>query len=223
MKLLTFLELESTNDYLKINADKLDNFTVVQCFKQTNGRGRNGHFWDDFPGSNLTLSWLIKDPYDPISLSLCTAYAILQTLQKIGISGQIKWPNDILVGGNKIAGILTETSYKSGLEAIIIGLGINCNSNGHYYSLEQELGRAIDINELRDILLQKFTEAIELKHSVIVTELNNKSYLKDKWIKHPILGQVRFQELALDNKIRIERKDGSIIKAVVNEISLRDN
>lgn len=126
-----FKELPSTNSYLLECANKKNN-SLIFCLaeKQTAGRGRNNRIWES-PDGNIYLSILWSFDYERSQLSglsLAIAIAVNRTLKKYGIQDtNLKWPNDILYKGSKLAGILIETTptiNNKGI-AVIIGVGIN--------------------------------------------------------------------------------------------------
>ncbi len=135
MSIIKLNAIDSTNNYLKqLSKEKeLDNYTIVLANEQTNGRGQMGTVWYSEAGKNLTMSVLIKD----LDLSDSTIYEFNVTIALAAVETvlkctdaliQIKWPNDIMADGKKIAGILIENNYKSNLTfTAIVGLGMNLN------------------------------------------------------------------------------------------------
>lgn len=124
-------EVDSTNEYLKrLVADgwNSDDITVVSAQFQTAGKGRRGRQWVTEPGTALTFSVLLKpkmDLSDCSMLTLVMAMAVRRALEDIDVDTKIKWPNDIVIGGKKVCGILTEAIAETG--HIIIGCGVNTN------------------------------------------------------------------------------------------------
>lgn len=127
-------ELDSTNSVL---LDKKNNFshngTVVLAEKQVKGKGRKDRIWYSAKSQNLTFSILLTDKkyfrknlsLINFAVSLSVAYAIENLHQ---IRTEVKWPNDVLVGGKKIAGILLESvSQGSTIDKVVIGVGLNVN------------------------------------------------------------------------------------------------
>ncbi len=105
--------------------------TLFYTLKQTAGKGRRGRNWIS-PEGNCYFSVLLEPEIQAIHISRVTlvmAMAVAQAIQNVtGVETQIKWPNDIVVKGKKICGILTEGSSGSdGLEYVIVGVGINAN------------------------------------------------------------------------------------------------
>src|SRR5262249_5814013 len=104
---------------------------VIVADEQTRGRGRLGRVWHSPPGDNLYLSVLLRRDRPPawaLPLPLIAGVAVSDTLEGFSCGTAIKWPNDVLIDGRKVAGILTESSTVGGrLEAIVVGIGVNVN------------------------------------------------------------------------------------------------
>ncbi|HRP97279.1 MAG TPA: biotin--[acetyl-CoA-carboxylase] ligase [Rhodocyclaceae bacterium] len=103
---------------------------VVAAEHQTAGRGRRGRSWHAWPGSSLTFSTLWRFPAGapvPAGLSLVAGLAVARALEGLGVGHvALKWPNDVLVGGHKVAGILVELLPGRGrTPAAVIGVGLN--------------------------------------------------------------------------------------------------
>lgn len=103
---------------------------VVAAERQSAGRGRRGRGWDSPPGAGLTFSMLWRFPPGapvPAGLSLVVGLAVARSLEKLGLPElQLKWPNDVLVCGGKVAGILIELLSEPGRPpAAVVGIGIN--------------------------------------------------------------------------------------------------
>lgn len=133
-KIIYFDELDSTNNYAKRNALETD--TLIITSYQTNGRGRFNRIWETSRGKNLTFSLVkhFKLGIDEIHLiNFYSSYILSYTLKQYLISFghleiSLKWPNDILLNGKKIAGFLSDVKdLKGDLKKFIIGIGININ------------------------------------------------------------------------------------------------
>ncbi len=125
--------LDSTNNYLKRNAGEDPDERIVLSEEQKQGRGRLGRSWDSPKGTGLFFSLRLKPAItmeESFKLTGIAAAAVVEALEEVaGVSAKIKWPNDILVGGKKVAGILTEASGEpEGVNYIILGIGINVNN-----------------------------------------------------------------------------------------------
>ena len=126
-KTIQFDTVTSTNDFLKQNKENLDHGTVISSTVQSKGRGRKGQFWVSDKG-NLYFSFLLSKniTYKDLSrVMFQTSLAIVKVLEQFDINATIKYPNDIMIKGKKIAGILIETSGMKDLEYVTIGVGIN--------------------------------------------------------------------------------------------------
>jgi BirA family biotin operon repressor/biotin-[acetyl-CoA-carboxylase] ligase len=127
-----FAEIDSTNRYLLdlARAGAPEGAVAVADF-QSAGRGRLGRRWEAPAGANLLASVLLRPTLDPEELPLCTAAVALAAADACGrgagVDPELKWPNDLMVGGRKLAGILAE-AIPAGAElgpAVVVGLGLN--------------------------------------------------------------------------------------------------
>jgi len=119
--------LASTSDRLKEAARAgAPEWTAVLADEQTGGRGRQGRAWASPPGG-LYLSVLLRPRFEAFGLiPLAAGVALVEALREHGVAAELKWPNDALAGGRKIAGILAEASSTAGrLEWVVLGLGVN--------------------------------------------------------------------------------------------------
>lgn len=107
--------------------------TIVTAFRQINGRGRRGTFWEAEPGSNLTFSIILFPSFisfeQQFYLSMCAALGITDALfEEVGEMLKIKWPNDIYIGNKKLGGILIENQWQGEvLKNSVMGIGLNIN------------------------------------------------------------------------------------------------
>ena len=146
--------------------------TVVVAKHQLAGRGRRGRIWHDQPGSSLLFSIVVR-PRLPVAqvpmLSLATGVAVAEALaQGCGLEARLKWPNDVLVGGRKIAGILLESRMTPGGTispeiTVIVGIGVNLGRHdfpgelqGKATSVALETGSAPDREAALAALLAAF-------------------------------------------------------------------
>ena len=143
-KLFVYDEVGSTNDVLRelIDDGMAADGTVVVSDSQTAGRGRLGRKWVSPAGRNLYLSALFCPEISPQKSSVFTflaSCALVEVFSGYGISATIKWPNDILVDGKKISGVLTELGTSDGsVDYLVIGIGINLNLPEEFIHREME-------------------------------------------------------------------------------------
>jgi BirA family transcriptional regulator, biotin operon repressor / biotin---[acetyl-CoA-carboxylase] ligase len=185
-----FLKTTSTNDVVeKLAGDGVKEGVVVFAESQTKGRGRFGRKWLSPPGKGLWFSVLLRPKirFDAVTqLTICSATALSRAIRKAtGVQTAIKWPNDILAGGRKLAGILTETSTDIGeVRHVILGLGVDVNLEPDDYpaelrhcatSLRIECGASVDRADLAAAVLREL--------DIVYRQLLNGDFesLADEW------------------------------------------
>jgi BirA family biotin operon repressor/biotin-[acetyl-CoA-carboxylase] ligase len=133
--LIALDQVDSTNDEAKRRAAHgAADGTVVWARSQSAGRGRRGRRWIS-PTGNLYASIILrqdKSPAQTAQLSLAAAEALAEALEALlpdGVLVQCKWPNDVLVEGRKIAGILLESSGAAAIDWVVVGCGVNIASH----------------------------------------------------------------------------------------------
>jgi BirA family transcriptional regulator, biotin operon repressor / biotin---[acetyl-CoA-carboxylase] ligase len=136
--------------------------TVVVADTQTAGRGRRGRVWHDAPGDSLLLSIVIRPRLsvaDLPKLSLAAAVAVAEAIDlTTGLDARLKWPNDVLVNGRKLAGILLESRIVA--EPIVVaGIGINLRQRTFPAELA-ETATAIDLEGGREVGREELLEAV---------------------------------------------------------------
>ena len=107
---------------------------LVVAESQNSGKGRRGRVWKSPAGSGIWMSFLLKPQIRPeyaSRLTLVAAMAVSAGIEEVtGLTSQIKWPNDLVLSGKKICGILTEMSTDlDTIRYIIVGIGINVNTS----------------------------------------------------------------------------------------------
>lgn len=158
---LFFSSIGSTNDVASALANSGDHEgAIVIAETQTAGRGRRGRAWFSPPGAGLYVSVLLAPGKAPRAadratalLTLAAGVALAEAVEHAtGLAPAIKWPNDLLVGRRKLAGILAEgVATPAGLQAVVLGYGVNVSAAAYpaelsdrVTSLESELGRPVD-------------------------------------------------------------------------------
>ena len=164
----------STNDVILDMAEQAaPHGTVCLADEQSAGRGRRGYGWFSPPGCGIWASVLLRPRLSAARtppLTLCAAAAVARALEPAaGESVKIKWPNDLLMGGRKVAGILAESRGAAGDEpVIVIGMGINVNHTREQFpdelsatatSLRIESGRPVGREDLFLAILTSFETA----------------------------------------------------------------
>lgn len=162
--------------------------TVATARHQTGGRGRRGRCWWDAPGESLLLSILLRPPIPPArvpQLSLVAGLAITDALEVgAGVKARIRWPNDVLVEGQKICGILAETMSVDAARVghVILGIGLNVNQTAFPGELED---RATSLRLVTgwahepDRLLSTALEALDRRYQAWLA--GGFARLRDEW------------------------------------------
>jgi BirA family biotin operon repressor/biotin-[acetyl-CoA-carboxylase] ligase len=164
--------VSSTQDVARAEAERGGPVgTAVLAEEQTAGRGRLGRAWVSPAGKNIYVTLVMRPPAAKLRvLSIVSPLAIADALEGIGLTPKLKWPNDVLVGGRKIAGILIETELSGdAVKYALVGIGLNVNLDvdavpeiaGIATSVRRELGRDASREELLAALLNAFEARYE--------------------------------------------------------------
>lgn len=209
--------------------------TLVVAEYQTAGRGRLGRKWLSPAGSCVMMSLILKPDFAPQYAPMLTLVMGLSVAQALHAS--IKWPNDAVISGKKICGILTEMSLEgTNIREVVIGAGINVNLSALpeevkeiATSLYLETGETYDRNEIIGQVLQRFETNYEkyiqtLDLTYLMEEYNNLLINKDKQVrvldpKEPFEGIAR----GINEKgaLLVEREDGRVEAVSAGEVSVR--
>ena len=203
--------------------------TVVTARHQEAGRGRRGHEWWDAPGQSLLCSVLLR-PDCPIAavpqLSLVGGLAVAEALAAAtGVRARIRWPNDLLVDGRKVCGILAEAASGAGVHHVILGIGINLRQAAfpealadRATSLRLLTGRDHDTVPLLDAVLA------ELARRYAAWQGGGFASLRQTWLAHSLLpgqpvrlpdGRVgRGEDVAPDGVLLARAGDGTLVRIV---------
>lgn len=174
-KEIHFLSIDSTNQWAKENVEAWapEGITIVSADKQTAGYGRRGTPWISPPEVNLSLSFCFFFSIDRRDLGHIPQLLMLSLRRVLGLEkiiSKIKWPNDLLVNGKKVGGVLCECMEVEGQRAVICGLGLNVNSGLEDFkdlpplatSLLLENKEKIDRKKLHSSLLKEFSEVLQI-------------------------------------------------------------
>ena len=224
MKKIHFKNIDSTSSYLKKNYNEYENLTFVSADYQESGHGRSGRRWYSEDGENLLFSILIKDKnlLNKINnLSLASAVCVYNVLKKHNIDDVvIKWPNDVYVKDAKISGILLESvSCGKGVEALIIGVGINVNSKSFREdfinkptSMYFELNKIVNLEDLKTVVYDEFINMISLignEDFNYLDTVRRNNYLKGKSVYALINNKkelVEVIDINDDNSLKVKKE-----------------
>ena len=218
-----FAEVTSTNDVAKELASKgVKEGTVVISEMQTLGRGRLGRRWAS-PQGGIWFSIVLRprvNPKEASKLTFVAAVAVARAIREMfELRAEIKWPNDVLIGGKKVCGILTETSTKGEVvDFVVVGIGINANVGLDSFpeslrnsltSLREE--RMVEIE--REEFLRALLEEVERYYTILMRK--DFDLILEEWRKlASFLGQ-HVEVTSFDQKTRGQAvdvdSDGSLI------------
>lgn len=171
-------EIDSTNVEVKRQAaNGADHGLLVIAEQQTMGKGRRGRSWNSPKGTGIWMSLLLKPgqlrPENASMLTLVTALSVADAIREVtGLEAWIKWPNDIVVNGKKVCGILTEMSSEANrIHYIVIGIGINVNTKEFPEEIS-EIATSLLIEKgtaaSRSLLAAKVMEQLEANYELFL-------------------------------------------------------
>ncbi len=210
--------------------------TVVIAGEQTAGKGRMKRAWLS-PAGGVALSIILYPDMDYLpGLIMVASLAVVGSIREVtGLSSQVKWPNDVLIGGKKVSGILIESGVRGGtVDYAVIGIGINANLRAADLadvslpatSLSDELGKNVSRPELIVRLLVE-TERLyrllkaggrvyEQWRDSLVTLGKEVSVTSGDAVYHGIA-----ESVARDGSLRLRREDGSLATISAGDVTLR--
>jgi len=166
-EILRYVQVESTNDLAREHAERGEpEGLVIAAQEQSAGRGRMGRKWIAPRDTSLQLSILLRPPLAPQHaprVTMMAALALVKTLERaLNVQPTLKWSNDVLLNGKKVAGILTESSVQGdALDSIVLGIGLNVNYTMRVYpelapfatTLQDVMGHEVERTQLEQTLL----------------------------------------------------------------------
>jgi BirA family biotin operon repressor/biotin-[acetyl-CoA-carboxylase] ligase len=205
-----FDRLDSTNRYVLDAARRGEPEGVVAVAEhQTAGRGRRGRTWDSAPGASLLVSVLVRPRLTAARVQLVTmaaALAMRDAIQHVaGFAALLKWPNDLVAGDRKLAGVLGEADIDAGgsVRAVVPGVGVNVDQDQFPVELAAtatscrlECGHHVDREALLDAFLVRFADAY--------TDLDR------------VTTEYRKHLATLGRRVRIERADSEVVGTAVD-------
>ncbi|NPV50214.1 MAG: biotin--[acetyl-CoA-carboxylase] ligase [Candidatus Methanofastidiosum sp.] len=236
-KILFFEEVDSTNNKAKQIALEENDGTVVVSEMQTSGRGRRGREWHS-PKGGIYVSFILKPNIPPEKapqLTLVSSLALVETLNAMNheLNAKIKWPNDVLIRGKKVSGILTElSSDMEKINYIVVGVGVNLNTEQNNLpetgtSLKLEIKNDVSVNLFLKSFLEKYDSVYQkylngdINQIIILWKENSDTLGKN--VK--IIGiNETYEGLAKDideNGALILQVDNKEIKVYSGDVSLR--
>lgn len=238
--LIFYDEVDSTNDAAKRIADISKHGTAVIAEIQTNGKGRRGKTWTSQKNSGVWLSIILKPEIEPLYASRITLIAGLSVCDALNSFGNfnavIKWPNDVLISGKKVCGILTEMSAEMDkINYIVTGMGINVNTEEFSTELK-DVATSLKIEGGKDFLRAEVAARIlfelEKNYNTFIKN-NNLSLLIEKYKKRCVtlgknvlvLAKEPFDGKAIEinntGELIVEKADGTKCTVFSGEVSIK--
>lgn len=234
--------LDSTNNRAKYLAEwGAPEGTLVTAESQTAGKGRRGRFWVSPPGTGIWFSLILRPEilpaYAPM-LTLAAALSVAEAIENVcGLPAKIKWPNDIVLSGRKVCGILTEMSAEQDqVHYVVVGIGINANMTEFpeeiretATSLYLESGKAVrrsrvvaEVMACMERWYKKFLETCDLTglkeaYTARLANQNQQVLVLDSRQEYQGLC------LGIDDQglLLVKKEDGKIEKVMSGEVSVR--
>lgn len=243
LKIILYDEIDSTNseaERLLANGETDPFLVLAKC--QTQGRGRLGREWHSPDNGNLYASFAFRPEVSPARLSSFTLWMGINICECINaffrLQSNIKWPNDILISGKKVAGILTEARMDADrTRDLVLGIGLNVNGSGDEWpdelqaiatSIRQETGSMQDANRFTAALAGR----IMLAYDQFVSD-TFRGRFKEKWAAYDALegrnvslfqgsAKIEGKACGIDSHgaLVLERPDGSRIQIRAGEVTL---
>jgi len=252
-RIVCFDTIDSTNNYAKkIASENCEEGTVIVAESQTAGRGRLGREWSSIDKKGIWMSIVLRPemlPEEVQIITLAASIAVVSAVKRVtGIETGIKWPNDIILEGKKVCGILTEmNSEMEKVNYLIIGIGINVNHDKEdlshdilhkAISLKMYNERVNNIEEInsgnfnRNELIKSILFEMEQKYSKIKKGLTDE--VIEEWKRYSVtLGKeikivtknkeyiAMAEDITPEGKLTVRCKDGIIKEISSGEISVR--
>ena len=204
--------VHSTMDTLKELFNYNKNKLFIIADKQVEGKGRRGSFWHS-PKGNVYFSFSLEmliDIKDHFIINAAVALTIAKTIDSIcNVISNIKWPNDILVNGKKISGLMTEIIKQNDTDYILIGVGINVDSSPiiskYPTTFTKEINSSFEKNNIIELFILNFF----------------KKYKKIEYsIYYSILKEFKNKLLYLNENISLQLDRSKLIKGIFEDINL---
>jgi BirA family biotin operon repressor/biotin-[acetyl-CoA-carboxylase] ligase len=229
-------EVESTQDELaRLAVAGAPEGTVVVADHQTGGRGRRGRTWWDAPGDNLLASVLLRPPLriaEAPPLSLVAAIAVSEALEtQTGVVAGIRWPNDLLVAGRKLCGVLAEAAAAADgrVDHVLLGIGVNANQTEFpapiralATSLRLLTGRVADREELLQHVLaaldRRYGEFLAGGFPALRPEWRRRSITPGRSVVAPDGRRMIAEDVADDGALLVRDETGRLLRLASGEI-----
>lgn len=234
-RVIYYPRVASTMELAKLEAKKgVTEGTVIVAGEQTAGRGRMKRIWLS-PKGSVALSIILHPSISHLpSLIMIASLAVVRSIERVtGLKAEIKWPNDVLIGGKKVCGILIESAVRQkALDYTILGIGININLKTSDFphlklvatSLSDELGKNVSrLNLIRQLLLEVERLYLALPAGLIFDEWRSRLVTLGREVEVSS-GEDKYRGIAesveSDGSLYLRQADGSLVKIVAGDATL---
>lgn len=215
-----FEEIGSTNEVaFELARNGATEGTVVIADSQTKGKGRLQRRWISPPGVNLYMSVVFRPPIvakNAPFLTLVASIALAETIKDKGINTLIKWPNDVLINGKKVAGVLTAMQPRGDeVDFVIVGVGANLNMTRE--TMEKEMGEVAEIaTSLREELGSEIGRARFTADLINELEVWYQKFLKNG--KSQIVKEWMRRWGAINRRVRVRFDETAVVEGIASGI-----
>jgi len=237
-EILVFEETGSTNDIAaRLGREGHAGGLAVFAERQTAGRGRFGRRWESGSHTGLWFSLLLRPAFPSarwVRLTTWAGVCVAAAIERMtGLPARLKWPNDVLVNGKKVAGILTECSTDTSRSLFtVVGIGLNVNHESmpaelaeRAASLRQFTGHPLDRPAIAATVLRELAARlpeVEIAFEGILAEAAHRSSILGNWIHLQAAGSVlegRAESLDAEGNLILRLADGSLHAVTAGEVT----
>ncbi len=210
--------------------------TVIIAGEQTEGRGRLGRTWVSPPEGSISLSIILHPSMAQLpQLNMVASLATLRSITRVtGLKPLIKWPNDILINGKKVSGILIENAFEGGdLKAAIVGIGINVIFDPASFPEIALIATSLSIEACQDVSAREVMTSLLKEFDELYGDLQRTGTVYDAWL--PFVETVgkwvtvrsgdsieegHAEAIEVDGSLILRKSDGSRLTLTAGEVSL---
>lgn len=231
-------EVDSTNEEIRrlVRAGERSPFLTVFAGKQTEGRGRRGRIWHSPGNGSLYMSMLVPVDFSVEKASMVTllvACSVKRALETLSVEAKIKWPNDLVVSGKKVCGILTELYQMEEMgHFLVVGVGVNLSLEHLPKELEniaievkEPIGREVLGKRIRKVFIQVFEHFVKEQNLYFIKEEYQRALVHLNQQIRVLDGKTAIEGIARgiddEGKLLVEQKDGKEIAVYAGEVSVR--
>jgi len=237
-RIVYYPSVGSTMDAARVAAELgAHDGTAVTADEQTRGRGRLGRSWITPPDSSIALSVIVRPAMPDLpKVSLAGSLAVVRAIRRVtGVEASIKWPNDVLLGGRKVAGVLVESSViGDALQSAVLGIGVNVNLETEAFPEISPTATSVHKHARGHVPRRELLAALLEELDDLYRSMTEGSFPIEEWRERleTIGREVRVRSAeAMEEGVAeavnsqgallLRRDDGSLIEVLAGEVTLR--